>query len=63
MDKMDKAGDVAKAQPTPTSSVGWKDYYPSIDQLVDADPEGLKKLTGKLSKDKDLMSSPLHLSS
>ena len=49
--KNDKAGDVAKAQTTPASSVGGKDYNSSIDELVDADPEGLKKLTGKLNKE------------
>ena len=48
--KKEKAVDEAEAPTTSTSSVGGKDYYPSINELVDADPEGFKKLTGKLNK-------------
>ena len=50
VNKKEKAVNGAEESTTPTSSVGGKDYYPSINELVDADPEGFKKLTGKLNK-------------
>ena len=33
------------------STSGGKDYYPSIDELLAADSDGFKKLTGKLNKE------------
>ena len=34
-----------------TSAPGGKDYYPSIDELMSADCEGIERLTGKLTKE------------
>ena len=37
--------------PRQNSTSGGKDYYPSIDELLAADSNGFKRLTGKLTKD------------
>ena len=39
------------ALPRHNSTSGGKDYYPSIDELLAADSNGFKRLTGKLTKD------------
>ena len=43
--------DQSKARSTSTSSVGGKDYYPSFNELLSADPEQFRGLTGKLTKE------------
>ena len=43
--------DQSKARSTSTSSVGGKDYYPSVNKLLSADPEQFRGLTGKLTKE------------
>ena len=43
--------DQSKARSTSISSVGGKDYYPSVNELVSANPEEFRGLTGKLTKE------------
>ena len=43
--------DESVGAPRHNSTSGGKDYYPSIDELLAADSNGFKRLTGKLTKD------------
>ena len=43
--------DESLGAPRHNSTSGGKDYYPSIDELLAADSNGFKRLTGKLTKD------------